>query len=141
MAAKQLVFDEQARQALLKGVQKLAKAVVATLGPKGRNVVLDKKFGAPVVTKDGVTVAKEIELDDPYENMGAQMVKEVAQKASKDAGDGTTTATIYAEAIFTEGLKNITAGANANQVRSGIEKAVEAVVAELKNLSKPIKSS
>src|SRR6185503_10555495 len=112
MAAKQLVFDEQARQALLKGVQKLSKAVVATLGPKGRNVVLDKKFGSPTVTKDGVTVAKEIELDDPYENMGAQMVREVASKTSDAAGDGTTTATVLAEAIYREGLKYVTSGAN-----------------------------
>ena len=141
MAAKQIAYDVDARERMLRGIQKLAKAVKVTLGPSGRVVVLEKSFGAPVVTKDGVTVAKEIELDDPYENMGAQMVKEVAQKASKDAGDGTTTATIYAEAIFAEGLKNITAGANANQVRNGIEKAVETVVAELKNLSKPIRSS
>ena len=123
MSAKQLKFDESARQALLKGVSTLSKAVTATLGPKGRNVVLDKKFGSPTVTKDGVTVAKEIEIEDALENIGAQMVKEVASKSSKDAGDGTTTATIYAEAIFAEGLKNITAGANANQVKRGIDKA------------------
>src|SRR5678809_398678 len=115
--AKQIVHGEESRQAALRGVNKLADAVKITLGPKGRNVVLDKKFGSPTVTKDGVTVAKEIELDDPYENMGAQMVKEVASKSSKDAGDGTTTATIYAEAIFQERLKNITAGANAYQVK------------------------
>src|SRR5574340_355229 len=121
MAAKQLLFDEAARQAVLRGVTKLSKAVTATLGPKGRNVVLDKKFGAPTVTKDGVTVAKEIELEDAYENMGAQMVKEVASKTSTVAGDGTTTATILAEAIFEEGLKNITAGANATQVKRGID--------------------
>src|ERR1043166_3713912 len=112
MAAKQLIFDEAARQAILRGVTKLPKAVTATLGPKGRNVVLEKSFGSPTVTKDGVTVAKEIELDDAYENMGAQMVKEVASKTSTVAGDGTTTATVYAEAIYTEGLKNVTAGAN-----------------------------
>src|SRR5689334_25150564 len=141
MAAKRIEFDQAARESLLRGVRKLARAVKVTLGPSGRNVVLEKSFGAPTVTKDGVTVAKEIELDDAYENMGAQMVKEVASKASKDAGDGTTTATIYAEAIFTEGLKNITAGANANQVRTGIEKAVECVVDELKSMSKDIKSS
>jgi chaperonin GroEL len=115
MAAKQIAYDNDARERILRGVQKLAKAVKVTLGPSGRVVVLEKSFGAPTVTKDGVTVAKEIELEDPYENMGAQMVKEVACKASKDAGDGTTTATIYAEAIYQEGLKNITAGANANQ--------------------------
>src|SRR3954467_14250336 len=111
MAAKQLVFDEAARQTLLKGVQKLSKAVTATLGPKGRNVVLDKKFGSPTVTKDGVTVAKEIELDDPFENMGAQMVREVASKTSDAAGDGTTTATLLAEAIYREGAKNGAPGA------------------------------
>jgi chaperonin GroEL len=141
MAAKQIAYDVDARERMLRGIQKLAKAVKTTLGPSGRVVILEKSFGAPTVTKDGVTVAKEIELDDPYENMGAQMVKEVATKASKDAGDGTTTATIYAEAIFTEGLKNITAGANATQVRAGIEKAVECVVDELKSMSKNIKSS
>ena len=113
--AKQMVFDDRARQSLLTGVSKLARAVRSTLGPRGRNAVLDKGWGSPKVTKDGVTVAKEIELEDAWENMGAQMVKEVAAKCSKDAGDGTTTATIYAEAIFTEGLKNITAGAHANQ--------------------------
>ena len=112
MAAKQLIFDEAARHALLRGVQKLARAVSATLGPKGRNVVLDKKFGSPTVTKDGVTVAKEIELEDPFENMGAQMVREVASKTSDAAGDGTTTATVLAEAIYREGLKNVTAGAS-----------------------------
>ena len=112
MAAKQITYENDARERILRGVQKLAKAVKVTLGPAGRVVVLEKSFGAPTVTKDGVTVAKEIELEDAYENMGAQMVKEVANKSSKDAGDGTTTATIYAEAIFQEGLKNITAGAN-----------------------------
>src|SRR6266481_3637023 len=123
MAAKQLIFDESARQALLKGVNKLAKAVVATLGPKGRNVVLDKKFGSPTVTKDGVTVAKEIELDDPFENMGAQMVREVASKTSDVAGDGTTTETVLAQAIFREGVKAVTAGANPMAMKRGIDRA------------------
>jgi chaperonin GroEL len=141
MAAKQIAYDNDARERILNGVRKLAKAVKVTLGPSGRVVVLEKSFGAPTVTKDGVTVAKEIELSDPYENMGAQMVKEVASKSSKDAGDGTTTATIYAEAIFAEGLKNITAGANATQVKRGIDAAVSAVVDELKSMSKPIKTS
>jgi chaperonin GroEL len=141
MAAKQIAYDNDARERILRGVQKLAKAVKVTLGPSGRVVVLEKSFGAPTVTKDGVTVAKEIELEDPYENMGAQMVKEVASKASKDAGDGTTTATVYAEAIYQEGLKNITAGANANAVKRGIDKAVDAIVDELKKLSKPVKNS
>jgi len=141
MAAKQIAFDTDARERILRGVQKLAHAVKVTLGPSGRVVVLEKSFGAPTVTKDGDTVAKEIELEDPYENMGAQMVKEVASKASKDAGDGTTTATIYAEAIYTEGLKNITAGANANQVKRGIDSAVAAIVEELHNMSKPISGS
>ncbi len=141
MAAKQIAYDNDARERILRGVQKLAKAVKVTLGPSGRVVVLEKSFGAPTVTKDGVTVAKEIELEDPYENMGAQMVKEVASKASKDAGDGTTTATVYAEAIYQEGLKNITAGANANAVKRGIDKAVDAIVDELKRLSKPVKNS
>lgn len=141
MAAKQIAFDTDARERILRGVQKLAHAVKVTLGPSGRVVVLEKSFGAPTVTKDGVTVAKEIELEDPYENMGAQMVKEVASKASKDAGDGTTTATIYAEAIFQEGLKNITAGANANQVKRGIDIAVTAIVEELHAMSKKVTSS
>jgi chaperonin GroEL len=141
MAAKQIAFDTDARERILAGIKKLAAAVKVTLGPSGRVVVLEKSFGAPTVTKDGVTVAKEIELEDPYENMGAQMVKEVASKASKDAGDGTTTATIYAEAIFQEGLKNITAGANATQVKRGIDLAVATVVDELKSLSKPVASS
>jgi chaperonin GroEL len=141
MAAKQIAFDNDARERILRGVQKLAKAVKVTLGPSGRVVVLEKSFGAPTVTKDGVTVAKEIELEDPYENMGAQMVKEVASKCSKDAGDGTTTATIYAEAIFQEGLKNITAGANASSVRRGIEKAVGAIVDDLRKTSKPVRDS
>src|ERR1700755_2926263 len=139
MAAKQLVFDEAARQALLKGVSKLARAVTATLGPKGRNVVLDKKFGSPTVTKDGVTVAKEIELEDPYENMGAQMVREVASKTSDNAGDGTTTATVLAEAIFREGLKYVTAGANPIGVQRGITKAVEAAVGQLDKIAKKVK--
>jgi chaperonin GroEL len=139
MAAKQLLFDESARQALLKGVNKLAKAVNATLGPRGRNVVLDKKFGSPTVTKDGVTVAKEIELEDPYENMGAQMVREVASKTSDAAGDGTTTATVLAEAIFREGLKNVTAGASPISLQRGIQKAVEAAVDQLAKVSKKVK--
>jgi len=141
MAAKQIAYDIDARERMLRGIQKLARAVKVTLGPSGRVVILEKSFGAPTVTKDGVTVAKEIELEDPYENMGAQMVKEVASKSSKDAGDGTTTATVYAEAIFTEGLKNITAGANAHQVKVGIDAAVETIVSELKKASKPVKSS
>jgi len=139
MAAKQIVFDETARQSLLKGVSKLARAVTATLGPKGRNVVLDKKFGSPTVTKDGVTVAKEIELEDPYENMGAQMVREVASKTSDNAGDGTTTATVLAEAIFREGLKYVTAGANPIGVQRGINKAVEAAVGQLDKIAKKVK--
>jgi chaperonin GroEL len=141
MAAKQIAFENDARERILRGVQKLARAVKVTLGPSGRVVVLEKSFGAPTVTKDGVTVAKEIELEDAYENMGAQMVKEVASKCSKDAGDGTTTATIYAEAIFQEGLKNVTAGANATGIRRGIEKAVAAVVEDLRKMSKPVKNS
>ena len=141
MAAKQISYENDARERILRGVQKLARAVKVTLGPAGRVVVLEKSFGAPTVTKDGVTLAKEIELEDAYENMGAQMVKEVATKASKDAGDGTTTATIYAEAIFQEGLKNITAGANANAVKRGIDAAVRTVVEELRKMSKPVKDS
>ena len=139
MPAKQLMFDEEARRAILRGVDKLANAVKATLGPKGRNVVLDKKFGAPNITKDGVTVAKEIELEDPFENMGAQMVKEVASKTSDVAGDGTTTATVLAQAIIREGMKNVTAGANPMALKRGIDQAVEAVVEEIKKLSKPTK--
>src|SRR5438128_5466080 len=139
MAAKQLIFDENARQTLLKGVTKLAKAVTATLGPKGRNVVLDKKFGSPTVTKDGVTVAKEIELEDPYENMGAQMVREVASKTSDAAGDGTTTATVLAEAIFREGLKYVTSGANPIGIQRGIQKAVDAAVDQLDKIAKKVK--
>ncbi len=141
MAAKKIVFDTDAREAIRRGVKKLAQAVKVTLGPSGRVVILEKSFGSPTVTKDGVTVAKEIELDDPYENMGVQMVKEVASKTSNVAGDGTTTATIYAEAIFEEGLKNITAGANANQVRTGIDKAVNALCAELAKMSKTVGDS
>ena len=139
MAAKQLIFDEQARQAILRGVQKLSKAVVATLGPKGRNVVIDKKYGSPTITKDGVTVAKEIELEDPYENMGAAMVKEVASKTSDIAGDGTTTATVLAESIYREGLKFVTAGANPIGIQRGINKAVEAAVSHLDKITKKVK--
>jgi len=139
MAAKQLLFDENARQTLLKGVSKLTRAVAATLGPKGRNVVLDKKYGSPTVTKDGVTVAKEIELEDPCENMGAQMVREVASKTSDDAGDGTTTATILAEAIFGEGLKHVTSGANPIGIQRGINKAVAAAVEQLDKIAKKVK--
>ena len=141
MAAKQLEFDEAARHSLLRGVEKLAKAVKATLGPSGRNVILDKKFGSPTITKDGVTVAKEIELENPYENMGAQLVREVASKTSDIAGDGTTTATVLAEAIYREGLKNVTAGANPTSLQRGINKAVEAVVAELGKISKKVSDS
>jgi chaperonin GroEL len=137
MAAKELHFNTEARAALKRGVDQLAEAVKVTLGPKGRNVVIDKKFGAPTVTKDGVTVAKEVELSDPLENMGAQMVKEVATKTSDNAGDGTTTATVLAQAIFREGLKNVTAGANPMAIKRGIDKAVEAVVADLKKISVP----
>jgi chaperonin GroEL len=139
MAAKQLLFDEAARQAILRGVNKLARAVTATLGPKGRNVVLDKKYGSPTVTKDGVTVAKEIELEDPYENMGAQMVREVASKTSDAAGDGTTTATVLAEAIYREGLKHVTSGANPIGIQRGIMKAVEASVEQLAKIAKKVK--
>ena len=141
MPAKQISYENDAREKILRGVQKLARAVKVTLGPSGRVVVLEKSFGAPTVTKDGVTVAKEVELEDAYENMGAQMVKDVASKSSKDAGDGTTTATIYAEAIFQEGLKNITAGANANAVKRGVDRAVATVVEELQRLSKPVRNS
>src|ERR1017187_4730266 len=139
MAAKQLIFDEQARQAILRGVAKLSRAVTATLGPKGRNVVLDKKFGSPTVTKDGVTVAKEIELEDPYENMGAQMVREVASKTSDAAGDGTTTATVLAEAIYREGLKYVTSGASPINIQRGINNAVAAAVEHLTKISKKVK--
>src|SRR6201989_293476 len=136
--AKQIVYGEQARQAVLRGVNQLADAVKVTLGPKGRNVVLDKKFGSPTITKDGVTVAKEIDLKDPLENMGAQMVREVASKTSDTAGDGTTTATVLAQAIYREGAKNVVAGATPMEIKRGIEKAVEAVTAELKKMAKPV---
>ncbi len=137
--SKQLMFQDEGRRKILSGVEQLAKAVKVTLGPKGRNVVIDKKFGSPTITKDGVTVAKEIDLEDPFENMGAQMVKEVAEKTSDTAGDGTTTATVLAEAIYREGLKNVTAGANPMALKRGIEKSVEKVVEELGKLSTPIK--
>ncbi|HCK13785.1 TPA: molecular chaperone GroEL, partial [Candidatus Poribacteria bacterium] len=133
--AKQLIFNEEARGAIKRGVDSLAEAVKVTLGPKGRNVVIDKKFGAPTITKDGVTVAKEIELEDAYENMGAQMVKEVASKTSDVAGDGTTTATILAQSIYREGLKNVAAGHNPMAIKRGIEKAVNVVVDSLQELS------
>ncbi|MBI5410548.1 MAG: chaperonin GroEL, partial [Nitrospirae bacterium] len=135
--AKQLLYGDAARAAILKGVNQLADAVKATLGPKGRNAILDKKFGAPTITKDGVTVAKEVELKNPYENMGAQLVREVASKTSDTAGDGTTTATVLAQAIYREGAKNITAGGNPMEIKRGIDRAVEVVVQELKKLSKP----
>ena len=138
MPAKQLLFEEAARQKILRGVELLSRAVKVTLGPKGRNVVIDKKYGSPTVTKDGVTVAKEIELPDPYENMGAQMVKEVATKTSDAAGDGTTTATLLAESIYREGLKNVTAGSNPIYLKRGIDRAVEAVVTELARISKKV---
>jgi len=139
--AKQILFDEEARKKILSGVKKLARAVKVTLGPKGRNVTIDKKFGSPTITKDGVTVAKEIELPDPYENMGAQMVREAASKTSDTAGDGTTTATILAESIYSEGLKNVAAGANPIFLKRGIDKAVEAIVKELAKNSKIVKTS
>lgn len=139
--AKQLLYGEEARKAIQRGVDKLANAVKVTLGPKGRNVVLDKKYGSPTIINDGVTIAKEIELEDPYENMGAQLVKEVASKTSDIAGDGTTTATILAQAIYNEGMKNITAGTNPMPVKRGIEKAINAIVEELKKYSKPIKDN
>jgi chaperonin GroEL len=135
--AKQLLYGDAARAAILRGVNQLANAVKATLGPKGRNAILDKKFGAPTITKDGVTVAKEVELRDPYENMGAQLVREVASKTSDTAGDGTTTATVLAQAIYREGAKNITAGGNPMEIKRGIDRAVEAVILELKKISKP----
>jgi chaperonin GroEL len=141
MAAKRIAFDQEARELILRGVRKLARAVKVTLGPSGRNVVLEKSFGSPTVTKDGVTVAKEIELEDSYENMGAQMVKEVASKTSSVAGDGTTTATVYAEAIFAEGMKNVASGAGPTQIQRGINLAVEAIIAELHKMSKKIESS
>jgi len=141
MSAKQLEFGQDARQEILSGVSQLSRAVKATLGPKGRNVVIDKKWGAPTVTKDGVTVAKEIELDKRYENMGAQMVREVASKTSDIAGDGTTTATVLAEAIFREGLKNVTAGANPMALKRGIDKAVNAAIDNLRNMSRQVRDS
>src|ERR671930_272318 len=137
--AKQITFGEDSRQAILRGVNKLADAVKVTLGPKGRNVVLEKKFGGPTITKDGVTVAKEIELKDPLENMGAQMVREVASKTSDVAGDGTTTATVLAQSIYREGVKSVSAGANPMALKRGIEKAVEAVVEDIHRMSKPVK--
>src|SRR5438034_2300794 len=140
MAAKELIYREEARSAMLRGVNALANTVKVTLGPKGRNVVLQRKFGSPLVTKDGVTVAKEIELADRWENMGAQMVKEVASKTSDLAGDGTTTATILAQAIYREGVKNVEAGANPMELKQGIDSAVAVVVAELQKMSKPIKT-
>src|SRR2546427_6554626 len=139
MAAKRIAFDQEAREAIRRGVKQLARAVKVTLGPRGRAVLLEKKWGAPVVSVDGVTVAKEIELKDPYENMGAQMVKEVASKTNDVAGDGTTTATVLAEAIYEEGLKNVTAGANPMGLKRGIEAAVGAVTEELKKISKSTK--
>jgi len=141
MATKQLIFEDEARQKLLRGVEVLSKAVKVTLGPKGRNVIISKKFGTPLVTKDGVTVAQEIYLPDPYENMGAQMVKEVASRTSDDAGDGTTTATVLAEAIYKEGLKNVTAGSSPIYLKRGIDRAVEATVKQLRELSKPVSTS
>src|SRR5512146_2879382 len=135
MAAKELLFNTDARAKLKRGVDALADAVKVTLGPKGRNVVIDKKFGSPTITKDGVTVAKAIELSDPLENMGAQLVKEVATKTSDLAGDGTTTATVLAQALFREGLKNVTAGANPMELKRGIDQAVETIGEELKNMS------
>src|SRR5258706_14535035 len=139
MAAKKIIFDQDAREAIRRGVKQLARAVKVTLGPRGRAVLLEKKWGAPIVSVDGVTVAKEIELKDPYENMGAQMVKEVAQRTNDQAGDGTTSATVLAEAIFEEGLKNVTAGANPIALKRGLDKAVDAVVAQLKKLSTTVK--
>src|SRR6188472_2634003 len=136
--AKQIVYGEQSRQAVLRGINQLADAVKVTLGPRGRNVVIDKKFGSPTITKDGVTVAKEIDLQDPLENMGAQMVREVASKTSDTAGDGTTTATVLAQAIYREGAKNVVAGANPMELKRGIEKAVEAIVAEVKKMARPV---
>jgi chaperonin GroEL len=141
MAAKQLLFSDEARKAILEGVETLAKAVKVTLGPRGRNVVIDKKWGSPTVTKDGVTVAKEIELEGAYQNMGAQMVREVASKTSDIAGDGTTTATVLAESIYREGLKNVTSGSTPIAIKRGIDKAVITVVAELKKMSKTVKDN
>src|SRR5438128_9330840 len=140
MSAKQIAFDQEARDAIRKGVSKLAKAVKVTLGPKGRNVILQKSFGSPTVTKDGVTVAKEVDLEDVYENMGARMVREVASKTSDVAGDGTTTATVLAESIFNEGLRGVVAGVNPMLMKRGIEKAVDDIVEKLKKTSIPVKS-
>jgi len=139
MAAKLIKFDQEGRNAILKGVNTLADAVKVTLGPKGRNVIIDKSYGSPLITKDGVTVAKEIELDDKFENMGAQLVKEVASKTSDVAGDGTTTATVLAQAIYRQGSKLVAAGHNPMEIKRGLDKAVETLVAELKSISKPIK--
>src|SRR3982751_1318230 len=141
MAAKRIAFDQEAREAIRRGVSKLARAVKVTLGPSRRNVVLEQSFGSPTVTKDGVTVAKEIELDDAYENMGAQMVKEVASKTSTVAGDGTTTATVYAEAIYAEGLRNVASGGNPTQIQRGIQLAVDAIVEDLKKMSKKVENN
>src|SRR5262249_7694505 len=141
MAAKEIVFDVRARESILRGVNTLADAVKVTLGPKGRNVVIEKSFGSPTITKDGVTVSKEMELENKFENMGAQMVKEVASKTSDVAGDGTTTATVLAQAIFREGAKLVAAGNNPMEIKRGIDKAVEAIVAELKKISKPTKDN
>src|ERR671922_2190302 len=141
MSAKQIAFDQEAREAMKRGIAKLSRAVKVTLGPKGRNVIIQKSFGSPTVTKDGVTVAKEIQLPDHYENMGAAMVKEVASKTSDVAADGTTTATVLAEAIFNEGLKAVAAGVNPVQMKAGIEKAVEDITAQLKSMSIKIKST
>src|SRR6185437_2256480 len=138
MPAKQLVFDENARRKLKSGVDQLAGAVKVTIGPKGRNVVLDKKFGAPTITNDGVTIARDIELDDPFENMGAQLLKEVATKTDDVAGDGTTTAVVLGQAMVTEGLRVVSAGANPMVVKRGIEKAVDAIVEEIKKNAKPV---
>src|ERR1700724_3041242 len=140
MAAKDIKFKEEARQKILKGVRILSSAVKVTLGPKGRNVVIDKSYGSPVITKDGVTVAKEIELEDKHENMGAQMVKEVASKTADKAGDGTTTATVLAEAIYSEGLRNVAAGANPMDLKRGMEKALKVIVKEIEKRSKKIES-
>src|SRR5881227_1061984 len=139
MSAKQIAFDQEAREAMRRGVAKLARAVKVTLGPKGRNVILQKSFGSPTVTKDGVTVAKEIELEDKYENMGARMVREVASKTSDTAGDGTTTATVLAEAIYNEGLKAVVAGTNPMMMKRGMERAVEQIVDKLKNMKADVK--
>src|SRR5699024_5313759 len=138
--AKEIKFNEEARRAMLEGVNTLANAVKVTLGPKGRNVVLDKSFGSPLITNDGVTIAKEIELEDNFENMGAQLVSEVASKTNDVAGDGTATATVLAQAMISEGLKNVTSGANPMGLRRGIEQAVEVAVKELKEISKPVES-